>query len=186
MSGACIVMLAVLARGPGVPDRIGFPVNDGRDGAHGSVEVRSEMGKRFRLTDALLILDGQEVARRTAAPGQELERTFRLWSSDQPPIHASERVASDGLLRAGGHAVTVRLTYEGRNVGPFSYLDDYKMRAESTFAFEVGNPDRPAALQVIARERANPKAPLRAEPSLTIEPAVSADPSAPPSKEPRP
>jgi hypothetical protein len=186
MGGACIVMLAVLAQAPGGQDRNVLPVvSDRRDGAHGSIDLRSDMGKRFRLTEAVLVLDGAEVARRTAAPGKELEHTLRLWSSGQTPVNA-ERVAGDGPLHAGHHALTVRLTYEGRNVGPFSYLDDYKMRAESTFAFEVDNADRGAALQVVARERANPKAPLRAEPLLTIEPGSSADPIAPPSKEPAP
>ena len=188
MSGACIVMLAVLAQAPGGQDRSVLGVSDGRDGAHDSVDVRNDLGKRFRLTEAVLVLDGQEVAHRAAAPGHELESAFRLWSSGQAPVTGAERVTMDDLLRPGNHALTVRLSYEGRNVGPFSYLDNYRIRAESTFAFEIGNADRHAALQVVARERANPQAPLRAEPLLTMEPqpGSGAEPIVPPSREPAP
>jgi hypothetical protein len=176
--GLWMVVAGVLAQAqpsPGVkePDRGRsgvLAVSDARDGAPASVEVRSDMGKRFRLTEAVLVLDGQEVARRTAAKGEELERSFQLWASGRAPVNGSERVSIDGLLHSGEHALTVRLTYEGRNVGPIAYLDDIKLHAESMFAFKVGTGDRPAVLQVVARERADARLPLQAEPVLTVSP----------------
>jgi hypothetical protein len=165
------MVVALLAQAPGADrgNREMLPLSDARDGTPGSVDVRSEMGKRFRMTEATLVLDGQEVAHRTAAAGQELEPSFRLWTSGQAPVNGSERVAIDGLLHPGDHALTVRLVYQGRKVGPIDYVSDYKLRAESMFAFTVGG-QRPAAIQVVAREHADPRAPLRAEPVLTIEP----------------
>jgi hypothetical protein len=174
--GLWMVMVGILAQAqplPGGSDRGGsaaLAVSDARDGAPASVQVRNEMGKRFRLTEATLVLDGQEVARRTAAKGEELERSFELWASGRAPVNGSERVSIDGLLRPGEHALTVRLTYEGRNVGFIDYLDAIKLNAESMFAFKVGSGDRPATLQVVARERADARLPLRAEPVLSVEP----------------
>jgi hypothetical protein len=172
-----MVLVGVLAQAPvpGVTDPAPggsgvLAVSDARDGSPASIEVRSEMGKRFRLTEAVLVLDGQEVARRSAASGKELERSFQLWASGRAPVNGSERVSIDGLLRSGEHALTVRLTYEGRNVGPFDYLDDIKLHAESMFAFKLGTGDRPAAMQVVIRERRDPRLPLQAEPVVTVEP----------------
>jgi hypothetical protein len=171
MNGAVWLVAACLlgqepAAGPNA-----LAVSDARDGSPGAVEVKSEMGKKFRLTEAVLVLDGQEVARRTAPPGKELERTFRLWASGDAPVQRSERVSIDGLLQPGEHALTVRLVFQGRNVGPFTYVDDYKYRAESGFAFETAPGAGPATIQVVARERPDPKLPLGVGPSLTIDPA---------------
>jgi hypothetical protein len=184
MSSVWMVIALMLGQAPAVAPRgetETLPVRDGRDGVTGAVDVRNEMGKRFRLTEAILLLDDKEVAHRTAAAGRELEPAFRLWASGDAPINGSERVAIDGLLRPGEHAVTVALVYEGRNVGPFTYLDNYKYRAESSFAFTVASGNRPAAIQVVARERKGANVPPESRPVLTIEPgpASSAVPVVP-------
>jgi hypothetical protein len=118
-----------------------------------SVDVRSEMGKRFRLVEAIFMLDGAEVAHRTAVKGQELERRFRAY---------------DGSVRPGQHALTVTLVYEGRNTGPFTYLDNYKYRVEQTYGFTVTSTDRPAAVEVVAHERKGANIPLDQKPTLDI------------------
>jgi hypothetical protein len=171
MTGVGWLLVGLLVQAPMAGEPGLLALRDGRDGAPGSVDVRSEMGKQFRLIEAALVLDGQEVARRTAPQGQELEHTFQLWSSGEAPVNRSERVAIDGWLRPGEHALTVRLVFEGRNVGPFNYLENYKYRAESNFAFEVGTGDRPAAIQVVARERPGRNLPPEQKPFLSIEPA---------------
>jgi hypothetical protein len=124
----------------------------------GLVVVRSELGKRYRLIEASVAIDGDEVARREAPKGQELERSF---------------TAFDGALTPGRHAVSVTLVYEGRNAGVFSYVDNYKFRVQSSYAFDaVGN--GPAALNVVARERPGADVPLEKKPTMEISPAPGA------------
>src|SRR5690242_1808819 len=56
------------------------------------VEVHNEMGKRFKLTEATVMIDAVEVAHVKAPAGGELEPTFRPFAGPVPP---------------GEHAVTV-------------------------------------------------------------------------------
>jgi hypothetical protein len=110
----------------------------------GTVRVRSELGKRFKLVEATILLDGVPVAQRQARDGQELERSFEAWK---------------GPVTPGAHAMTVTLVYQGRNPAVFSYMDDYRVRAVSSYAFDAA-PDRPAAMEVVARERKDGNLPL--------------------------
>ena len=43
-------------------------------------------------------------------------------------------------LRRGEHALTATLVFQGRNVGPFSYLGNYRYRVESTYSFYLERP----------------------------------------------
>jgi hypothetical protein len=159
-TGVWMVMATLLAQAPGPAERVVAPPVDG---VPASVDVRADVGRRFRLREAVLMIDGKEVARRSAAQGDELARSFRLWPTEQASYGA-------GLLRPGDHALTVRLSYDGRALGPFEYLSQYEIRTEARVAFGVSGDGRPAALQVVARERPSSRAPLPAEPVLSVEP----------------
>ena len=71
----------------------------------------------------------------------------------------------------GRHAVNVILVYQGRNAGLFNYVDDYKFRVQSSYAFEAFA-DRPAALDVVARERKGISVPLEQKPTMEITPGA--------------
>jgi hypothetical protein len=118
------------------------------------VDARNMMGRRFRLIEARFVLGGVEVARLTAAPGQEIDLSAR-------PIQA--------LLGRGEHALTAVFVYQGRNLGLFSYLGNYRYRLEQTYSFylEPGQSTDPA-IQVIARERGGVMVPLEKRPSMEI------------------
>jgi hypothetical protein len=104
------------------------------------IDVTSEVGRRYKLTEATVLLDGAAVVRLKASPGTELQRNFRVFEGAVPP---------------GEHAVTVALVYDGRNPGFIDYFDNYHFRVESTGAFTVATGEqRPAVIQVVARERA--------------------------------
>jgi hypothetical protein len=118
-----------------------------------SVDVRSAMGKRFRLIEARLVVDGQEMSHRTAAQGQELENRFRLY---------------DGSLRPGLHSVNVLLVYEGRNSGLFTYMDEYKFNVQATTEFNVAAAGRPATIEVLAYERPGATVPIEKKPMMEI------------------
>jgi hypothetical protein len=134
------------------------------------IEVHNEMGKRYRLTEVAVLLDGVEVARVRAPKGAELARDFPAFA---------------GPLPAGEHAVTVTLVYDGRNPGPITYFDDYHFRAESTSAFTVTSDGRgPAKLDVVARERKGMNVPFEKKVELEIAP-VAGSSATPVSKAPQ-
>jgi hypothetical protein len=118
-----------------------------------TVDVNSNMGKRFKLVEARVAIDGQELSHRVAAAGQELEPQFR---------------AFDGEVAPGPHQVTVNLVYEGRNVGIFTYMDDYKIRMQSSAEFSVQDRAHPAAVQVLAYERSGVTIPVEKRPTMEI------------------
>jgi hypothetical protein len=120
------------------------------------VEVQNQMGKRFKLVEAVVLVDGIEVSHRKASNGRELENRFNAY---------------DGAIAPGNHALAVALTYEGRNVGPFTYLDNYRFRVDSSYAFGAQASDRPATLQVVARERKGANLPMEQRPQIDIAPA---------------
>lgn len=102
------------------------------------VAIRNEMGSHFRLVEARVVLDGTEVVHQNASGKQELERSF---SALETPV------------KPGSHALTATLVYEGRNTGPFSYLDNYRYKVQTTYPFELAEGDDPAAIQVVAHEK---------------------------------
>jgi hypothetical protein len=134
-----------------------------------TVDVRNQMGKRFRLIEARVSVDGLELARRTATAGQELEPTFRAY---------------DGAIARGPHSVTVTLVYEGRNTGPFTYLDEYRYRVVSSTNIDAEESARPAALEIVAYERPGatvpvdqkPMAEIRAAPNSSVTPTRAVAP----------
>ncbi len=121
----------------------------------GWVDVRDEMGKNFRLVEASFVLDGSEVSHVRAPPGEELPRSFR---------------AFEGPLAPGTHALNATLIYEGRNRGVFTYMDDYRFRVSSEYAFDVSESGGPASLVVVARERKGPNVPFEQKPRLEFVP----------------
>jgi hypothetical protein len=118
-----------------------------------SIDVRNELGKRFRFVEARVVMDGLELTRQTAAPGKELSSTFR---------------AFDGQVGPGPHIVRVSLVYEGRNTGPFTYLDDYRFVVESTAEFTAPRGEGPAAIDIRAYERPGATVPLEEKPAVEI------------------
>jgi hypothetical protein len=101
------------------------------------VFVRNDMSDRFRLVEARVVLDDTEVVHVNASGKKELEETFGALETPIPP---------------GNHALTATLVYQGRNRGPFSYLDNYRYRVQTTYAFELAAGKEPAELHVIAHE----------------------------------
>jgi hypothetical protein len=121
-----------------------------------AIDVRSDMGKRFKLMEVRVSIDGQEVSHRVAAKGQELEH-------DVSP---------------GPHQVSVILNYEGRNAGIFTYMDDYKFKVESSADFTAQDRAHPVALQVLAYQRSGITIPVEQKPTMEIKALPTAMPAA--------
>lgn len=122
-----------------------------------SVVLRSSLDKRFRLVETKVTVDGQDVSHRAAPRGQELDTLGRIF---------------EGTVRPGWHVVRVELLYEGRNKGPFTYLDDYKVRLESTVDFNFQEGNRPGALEVLAYEKPGATVSVENKPIMELKPAA--------------
>ena len=117
------------------------------------IEVRSQMGKRFRLTDAFLVVDGIQVSHFQAQPKRELDLTTR---------------ALDVHLDGGQHKLTVILVYQGRSAGLFSYLDQYRFRAVANYPFYLEKAEGQPVIRILGRERPGANVPLEKKPTVDI------------------
>jgi hypothetical protein len=134
-----------------------------------AIHVRNEMGNRFALVEARLVVDGVEVSTRTAPKDEELPRQL-------DPLQV--------VLPPGPHVMTAQLVFRGRNTGPFRYLDEMRYRVDSTLPFRTGPQLGPATVDVVARERGGVNRPLEARPELTL--AAVNTPAQPQAAEPAP
>jgi hypothetical protein len=119
------------------------------------IESRSLMGKRFRLVDAVFVMDGIQIFHLTAPPKGELDLAAR---------------ALEVRMNRGQHSLTVVLTYQGRSTGFFSYLDSYRFRAVASYPFylEKVEADGRPLIRVLARERPGALVPIEKKPMLDI------------------
>jgi hypothetical protein len=118
-----------------------------------SIDVSSQLGKRFRFVEADVMLDGTPVAHREATGTQELSHLLRVF---------------EGPVAPGPHQVTVTLTYAGRNAGPFTYLNEYRYVVGASANFEATAGSKPAALDVVASEKPGLTVPLEEKPRAEI------------------
>jgi hypothetical protein len=117
------------------------------------VVVRNDMGNHFRLVEARVVLDDTEVVHQNASGKQELEPSFG---------------ALETPVKPGPHALTATLVYEGRNTGPFSYLDNYRYKVQTTYPFELAEGGDTVAIQVVAHERQGANLRLENRPVLEV------------------
>lgn len=130
------------------------------------IEVQNQMGKRFRLVAASFVIDGAPAFEREVPKGKE--HKGKELSLSNGPISV--------LVPTGDHVLTATLTYEGRNVGPFTYMDDTRYRVESTIPFSTSHLDGPRTIHVVASERKGANVPFEKIPQLTL----NLGPAAPP------
>jgi hypothetical protein len=121
--------------------------------------ARNMMGRRFRLVEARFVLGGTELARLSAPAGQEVDLSAPLMVLP---------------LRRGEHALTITLVFQGRKVGFFSYLNNYRYRVESTYSFYLEQTEQQPVIEVVAREQGGVMVPLERRPTLEISAALSA------------
>lgn len=114
-----------------------------------TVRFRDDAGDGFQLVEARFVMDDHPLPVLTGAP------------------RAANTVIYAGRVRPGRHVVSARLTYQGRNRGPFTYLSGYKLNVESREVVEVPA-DRPASFTIATEKKKGMNIPLDKQLAVTV------------------
>ncbi len=113
------------------------------------IYIRNHLGKRYRLVEARVTLDGMEVVHETSRRGQELERAFS---------------ALETMTLPGEHTLAATLIYEARGAGG----DDDRRRVQTVYPFTLKGNKGPASLHIVAHDRMGAKVPGEKRPVLEV------------------
>jgi hypothetical protein len=112
---------------------------------------RNEMGSSFYLESVAYVLDGAPVYTKSDVDGD-------LDGADEIEIF-------NGRVVPGNHQLAVQLVYRGHGYGLFSYLEGYRFRVQSSYAFnaEAGKVN---TIRVVGFERGGITAELKDRPAV--------------------
>lgn len=85
----------------------------------------NEMGSRYQIVSLIYSLDDQRIYtyyQEDASTGQSLGKSLDIFKGPMIP---------------GKHNLTVEVVYRGNDTGVFSYINDYKVPAKGSVAFQV-------------------------------------------------
>lgn len=131
----------------------------GAAGARAEVVFRNEMTTAFRLTRALVIVDG-------AIQFNRQDETGVLADQKEIPIFA-------GAMPPGDHTVQVVLNFQGNGYGVFTYLRGYKFEVKSAHSFTAVD-GKTLSLFATALEKGGVTTPLEQRPTIEWSEKVSA------------
>ena len=126
----------------------------GGEASSGSKAVlvhRNEMGSSFYLESVSYALDGASVFTKADQDG-DLDR--------KPELEIFS-----GRVVPGSHQVSVQLVYRGRGYGLFGYLDGYRFKVQSTYAFNA-EAGKVSTIKVIGFEKGGLMAQLKDRPAV--------------------
>jgi hypothetical protein len=123
----------------------------GAAGARAEVIFRNEMTTAFRLTRALVIVDG-------AIQFNRQDETGALADQKEIPIFA-------GAMPPGDHTVQVALNFQGNGYGVFTYLRGYKFEVKSAHSFTAVD-GKTLSLVATALEKGGVTTPLEQRPTI--------------------
>jgi hypothetical protein len=106
---------------PAAPAQPGAP--PARQMLPAQIDFRNDFERRFRVVELRALLDGVEIARRSAnGDDGGLERALRLY---------------DGPLPVGRHEIVIQAVLNMNNRGFFTYLDEYRVNVSANYEFTV-------------------------------------------------
>jgi hypothetical protein len=114
-----------------------------------TVHFRDDAGDAFQLVEARFVMDDHPLPVLTGAS------------------RAADTIIYTGRVRPGRHVVSARLVYQGRNRGPFTYLNGYKLSVESQKVVEVPA-DRPATFIIATEKKKGMNIPLDKQLAVTV------------------
>jgi hypothetical protein len=111
------------------------------------VNVRNQVGRRWRLVEAKVALDDTEVEHKASGRTRELERGFSALETN---------------LRPGTHKLTATLVYQRRGAA------GSRVRVQTTYPFSLVKDPDTAAIQLVAHERGKTRRTPASRPALQV------------------
>jgi hypothetical protein len=149
-------------------------MTQGAGGSRSEITFHNEMSSAFKLTRALVTLDG-------AVQYNRQDDTGALADQKDIPIFS-------GSVPAGDHTISVVLNFQGNGYGVFTYLRGYKFEVKSSHSF-TGVEGKTMTVDATALEKGGVTTPLEQRPtiewhekvqSLSAQPVPAAAPGAAP------
>jgi hypothetical protein len=126
-------------------------LSGGAAGSRSEISLHNEMSSAFRLTRALVVLDGAVQYNRTDDTGALADqKDIPVFSGSVPP---------------GDHTVSVLLNFQGNGYGVFTYLRGYKFEVKSSHSFTAVE-GKTLSLVATALEKGGVTTPLEQRPGI--------------------
>jgi hypothetical protein len=123
----------------------------GAAGSRSEISIDNEMSSAFRLTKALVVLDGAVQYNRSDESGALADqKSIPVFSGSVPP---------------GDHTLNVVLNFQGNGYGVFSYLRSYHWELKSSHAFTAVE-GKTLTLSAVALEKGGVTTPLDQRPAV--------------------
>ncbi len=126
-------------------------LSGGVAGSRSEVSLHNEMSSAFRLTHALVVLDGAVQYNRT-------DDTGALADQKEIPVFS-------GSIPPGDHTVSILLNFQGNGYGVFTYLRGYKFEVKSSHSFTAVE-GKTLSLIATALEKGGVTTPLEQRPGI--------------------
>jgi hypothetical protein len=126
-------------------------LSGGAAGSRSEIALHNEMSSAFRLTRALVVLDGAVQYNRT-------DDTGALADQKEIPVFS-------GSVPPGDHTVSVLLNFQGNGYGVFTYLRGYKFEVKSSHSFTAVE-GKTLGLIATALEKGGVTTPLEQRPGI--------------------
>jgi hypothetical protein len=126
-------------------------LSGGAAGSRSEVSLHNEMSSAFRLTRALVVLDG-------AVQYNRSDDTGALADQKEIPVFS-------GSVPPGDHTVSVLLNFQGNGYGVFTYLRGYKFEVKSSHSFTAVE-GKTLTLTATALEKGGVTTPLEQRPGI--------------------
>lgn len=142
-------------------------LSGGGAGSRTVIRFKNDLSDAFRITRALVVLDG-------AVQYNKSDQTGALSEQAEIPVF-------NGSIPPGDHTVQVLINLQGHGYGVFSYLRGYKFEVRSSHSFTAVE-GKTVQLDAIGYEKGGVTTPLEERPAVRyVEKIVSglADPTAP-------
>lgn len=126
-------------------------LSGGVAGSRSEIALHNEMSSAFRLTRALVVLDG-------AVQYNRSDDTGALADQKEIPVFS-------GSVPPGDHTVSVLLNFQGNGYGVFTYLRGYKFEVKSSHSFTAVE-GKTLTLAATALEKGGVTTPLEQRPGI--------------------
>ncbi|MEZ4437833.1 MAG: hypothetical protein R3B72_02000 [Polyangiaceae bacterium] len=126
-------------------------LSGGSSGSRAAIRFENKLSAQFKLTRALIVLDG-------AVQYNKTDRSGALDDQKVIPIF-------NGSIPPGDHTVQVLVNLQGHGYGVFSYLRGYKFEVRSSHSFTAVE-GKTTQLRVLAYEKGGVTTPLEERPAI--------------------